>query len=810
MSEPRFPPPGTPSAVAQAARREDATITLRHELLRLVLYAALPIVAVTLGLIIYLLASQRDGLRERIAQSAQSIALAVDRESARAQTIAITLAASPLLDRIGADPADTQAVRALHAMAQRVVQSVPGLRIALVDPDGSQRFNTELPFGTPLPNLINADSVSEEKGERWRELFATGRAHFSDLYRAALDGEPALAYRQPVQRRDRPIERAIAVAFDASELSAMLGRERFPDGWVVAVVDNKGTILARNRDAALFVGRQASPSLREALAAGMLEVNPIPSVMVREGTTVDGRPVFQATSRSPRTGWTVAVGAPSDVATGELLRSLAVWLAGVALLVGLAVAMARRTWAAVGVPLQVIARNAGAFERGEPIEIPDSRVREVRDCARAWSLAVQADNERRAQQDLRVAAEARQAQMEQANREKDRVLAALGHELRNPLAAIGNGVQVLRALGEHDADEGPPPAGPSDRRAGDAIAREQARNRADRATKAADIVAILDRQTRHLSRLLDDMLDLARATFGKMHIVTAPLDLHELARHTLAAYDGRKGSIATIRLTGGPVWVDGDATRLGQVIRNLLDNAIKFTAPDGHIELHAGPEAGGAAIEVDDDGAGIAPEIVDRVFDAFVQDKQSFDRSQGGLGLGLALVRQIVALHQGHVRLESAGPGKGTRVIVTLPQRPAPVAPPDTIDDPASPGRHRVLIVEDQPDLRESLVALLELKGQRVRSAADAKSALEIVARWRPDTMIIDIGLPDVDGRELAQRVRANPAHASIRLVAMTGFAEREDRALAYAAGFDEFLVKPVLGAALMRAIAGDSSTPST
>ncbi|MGE0311819.1 MAG: ATP-binding protein [Lautropia sp.] len=807
MSEPS--PPQPPTVPAPTAGRQDGTITLRHELLRLVLYAALPIVAVTLGLIAYLLSTQREVMRETIAQSARSIALAVDRESARAQTIAITLAASPLLDRMeGAADAD-DALRAFHTLAQRVVQSMPGLRVALVESDGTQRFNTDAAFGSALPRLFGTDTTSPANASRWRELFRSGKAHFSDVYRGALDGEPALAYRQPVVRDGHPVERAIAVAFEASELSAMLGRERFPEGWIVAVVDGKGMIIARNRDAARFVGRQASPSLREAMATTAPGSDPIPPVVVRDGTTVDGRPVFQASSRSPRTGWTVAVGAPSDVATAELMRSLGVWLAGVALLVALAVAMARRTWGAVGVPLQVIARNAGAFERGEAIEIPASRVREVRDCARAWSLAVQADNERRAQQALRVAAEARQAEMEQANREKDRVLAALGHELRNPLAAIGSGVQVLQALGaraapddaRQDGDTGAP-AGAADTDRGGVPAGH--------ATKVAEIVAILDRQTRHLARLLDDMLDLARATFGKMHIVTAPVDLHELARHTLAAYDPRKHAIATIHLTGGPAWVDGDATRLGQVIRNLLDNAIKFTAPDGRIELHAGPEGEDAVIEVDDDGAGIAPEIADRVFDAFVQDKQSFDRSQGGLGLGLALVRQIVSLHQGDVRLESAGPGKGTRVIVTLPRRAAPVSSGTMPDEKASPGRHRVLVVEDQPDLRESLVALLELKGQQVRSAGDARSALEIVAHWRPDTMIIDIGLPDIDGRELAQRVRANPAYAAMRLVAMTGFAEREDRALAYASGFDEFLVKPVPGEALLRAIDGDSSTPST
>ena len=303
-----------------APRADRSAVTLRRELLRLVLYAALPIVAVTLGLIAYLLATQREAQSDTVAQAARSIALAVDREAARAQTMAVTLAASPLLDRIGGSEV---AMPAFENYVRRLAQTVPGLRVILLDPTGEQLVNTDAPRGAALPNLFADASAGAANATHWRRLFSDRDAQFSNLYQRAIDGKASLAYRQTVIRGDRVVG-AIAVAFEAGELSAMLAREPFQQDWIVAVVDADGTIIARNREAARFVGRQASPSIRDALRVSGDNSGPLPATHLRKGTTVDGQEVFQATSRSPRSGWTIAVGAPIEVATAELARSLGV------------------------------------------------------------------------------------------------------------------------------------------------------------------------------------------------------------------------------------------------------------------------------------------------------------------------------------------------------------------------------------------------------------------------------------------------------------------------------------------------------
>jgi signal transduction histidine kinase/CheY-like chemotaxis protein len=544
------------------------------------------------------------------------------------------------------------------------------------------------------------------------------------------------------------------------------------DDGIVSVIDSAGTFVARNSrnertDHA--IGRPSSGAMMEAAMHRRDEI--------REATSLEGEAVIVATSFSPYTGWTLALGLPIGHAISRLESSLILWTVGVAGLFGIAVFGSRRIWREVGVPLQALAQNATAFERGEPLRFPVSRIREVREAGRAWELAIEADLGRRAQERLRLAAEARRAEIEQANREKDEVLAALGHELRNPLAAISNGVEVIGASA---------PPEPS----------------------LTAMINVLKRQTGHLGRLLDDMFDLARATFGKLEIRRSPVDLYKLAQQTLSGYDSRRGKIAQIELIGSSVWVEGDATRLDQVIRNLVDNAIKSTTAQGHVVLCVQPDDDQAILRVTDDGIGIAPELLERVFIPFVQDDQKLDRTRGGLGLGLALVRQIVELHGGFVAITSPGVGQGASVIATIDR----IDPPAGIEPravPVDPPPMKILLVEDQPDLRESLKLLLEIMDLvDVRDAGTGAEALAILEHWQPNVALLDIGLPDIDGFDLGRRIRADPRLAEVRMVAMTGFSENAHREEATESGFDAYLVKPVSRNQLATTLAEVTSGP--
>ncbi len=351
-----------------------------------------------------------------------------------------------------------------------------------------------------------------------------------------------------------------------------------------------------------------------------------------------------------------------------------------------------------------------------------------------------------------------------ANQAKDEFLAMLGHELRNPLGTLTNAVAVLERL------------------PGDETMRH--------------VVAIIGRQTGHLGRLVDDLLDVARATSGKIELQRRPVELHALARRCIDALaQAGRTERHTVVLEGEPVHVDGDPARLEQVLNNLVDNALKYTPPSGRVTIsteRAGPTG---VLRVRDTGQGIRTDLLARVFDLFVQEPQSLDRSRGGLGLGLALVKRLVELHGGSVAVWSAGPGQGSEFTVRLPAVAAPVAAAAGGGDgtrPAPVRSRRVLVVEDNPDARQSLRMLLEMAGHEVQTSEDGPSGLAKLYAFHPDVALIDLGLPGLDGYALAREVRGRPETRAIRLVAVTGYGQAEDRKRALAAGFDLHVTKPV------------------
>ncbi len=358
---------------------------------------------------------------------------------------------------------------------------------------------------------------------------------------------------------------------------------------------------------------------------------------------------------------------------------------------------------------------------------------------------------------------------EQALRESDRrksdFLAMLSHELRNPLAPVRNALWILE--------------------------------NAERSDQAAAARATLNRQVMHLTRIVDDLLDVTRVARGKIDLQKARIDLADVARRAVDDYRtlfSNRGVSLDLRVEEGPVAVDADPVRLGQVLGNLLHNAAKFTSPGGRAGVVVGPDRPGTAlVTVRDDGTGIAPELLHLVFDAFTQGETTLARSRGGLGLGLALVKGLVELHGGSVEARSDGPGRGAEFLVRLPLAPERPA----LNEPARAAatampRRRVLVIEDNLDAAETLQDMLRLWGHEVAVAHEGRAGLEEARTFKPDVVLCDIGLPVMDGYQVARAIRSDPTLAHTFLVALTGYALAEDQRRAAAAGFDRHLGKPV------------------
>ena len=349
------------------------------------------------------------------------------------------------------------------------------------------------------------------------------------------------------------------------------------------------------------------------------------------------------------------------------------------------------------------------------------------------------------------------ANAEAALRSSDAFLAMLSHELRNPLSAIAAAGAVLEQ-----------PGGPA--RAG----------------------RIIERQTAHLTRLIDDLLDVARITAGKMALHRRPVDLAEAASSALQAIQPREvRERPRVELHLDHVWVDADPDRLNQIITNLLHNSLKYTAPDGCIRISTLAEGDRGVLEIEDTGVGIASDLLPRVFELFTQGEQGPDRAHGGLGVGLALVRRLVDLHAGAVEARSPGPGRGSTFVVRLPLAAAPASSVASSKAGASfAGAYRILIVEDNADARESLRMLLQMVGHEVLEARDGETGVESALEFEPRVALVDIGLPGIDGYEVARRIKA--VKPAIRLIALTGYGRDEDKERSRQAGFDAHLLKPV------------------
>jgi len=352
---------------------------------------------------------------------------------------------------------------------------------------------------------------------------------------------------------------------------------------------------------------------------------------------------------------------------------------------------------------------------------------------------------------------------EAANRAKDEFVAMLGHELRNPLGAIATAIHVLNT--RSDADD-----------------------------TTARLRGIIARQTQHLSRLVEDLLDVSKLVSGKISLHGQAEDLRAVAMRALASFqEAGKATQHLISMTGAPVRVHGDATRLEQVITNLLDNAVKYTPPGGRVDVTMVADGPDAVLTVRDTGIGIDHDVLSLIFDLFVQGNQTVARSEGGLGLGLTIVKRLVELHGGTVSASSPGPNRGSEFIVRLPRiSDAIVNPQPLAAEPRASHAHHILIIEDNADFREGLRLLLESWGHQVEEAASGAHGLDIVRLGRPGIVLVDLGLPGIDGYAVARAVRSAPGGDAILLVAVTGYGASGDRRRAEDAGFDAHVTKPV------------------
>src|SRR5512138_877083 len=354
-----------------------------------------------------------------------------------------------------------------------------------------------------------------------------------------------------------------------------------------------------------------------------------------------------------------------------------------------------------------------------------------------------------------------QQALQESDRRKDEFLAMLAHELRNPIAPISNAAAVLSRL---------------------LPANEQ----------AASLVSMIQRQSSHVARLLDDLLDVARVTQGRIRLRIEKVDLNNLIEHAVETVQPSyfaKSQALTLELPTSPLFIEADKVRIEQCVANLLTNAIKYTDSQGQICVRCYLDGDCAAIEVSDTGVGISPQFLPHVFDLFAQGEHSLDRANGGLGVGLSICKRLIEMHRGSISCRSGGKGKGATFEIRLPlagdvSADAAVAPPFSSDT------QRVLIVDDNRDAADSLAMFFELEGCETRATYSAEDALEQIGAFGPDTVLLDIGLPGMDGYEAAERIKA--MNLATRLIALTGYGQDEDKQRSERAGFDAHVLKPV------------------
>ena len=711
---------------------------LRMRLLLLAASGLVPLLLVLVWGLNHLVEERRVAAESSVLNLSRALATAVDAELRSIAT---------LLDHMGtSDELERADLRAFQLSARRTAEQLGWRHVTLYDAQGHVLLRTNEPLGAANPVSLEPRSLAQVVEARAPAVTA--------VVETPRLGSDAFGVRVPVMRGGKLVYVLTAV-LPVDRVSTVLTRQSIPSGSVSSVFDQVGHRVARSiRTASPF----PTPSLKALLDRG--DAQGVGRTVTREGTDN-----YTGYTRLKDWGWVVAVGtsvAQAHEGLAALLRAVALGLAAsLALSVLLAWVLSRRVLG----PIEALKEGAAALGRGDPVQMPPLHIVELDDVAVALTAAA-ADRDRAADQTraaLRLA--------EEANRSKDQFLAVLGHELRNPLAPIATAVQLMALKGDQ---------------------------------RTAQERRIIQRQLLHVNRLVDDLLDVSRITGGRLAIRREPVRLaHLLAQ--LVETIGPSLHQRTLSLELAPAardaWVAGDEVRLVQVFNNLLVNAIKFTGTGGAITISAALADSQVQVAVRDTGIGLAQEDLERIFELFYQAPQSSDRAQGGLGLGLPIVRSLVEMHGGRVSADSAGAGHGSCITVWLPLCEPPAASPSRPAALTSQGSGSVLVVDDNQDAADTCASLLELSGYTVRVAYTPQAALAVLQQFTPNVAILDIGLPGMSGYQLAAAMKAPPVAYRGALVALTGYGQPSDMAASQGAGFDAHLTKPVSPAQLLELV---------
>ena len=729
----------------------------RSYLTAIILIVLIPLLALSAWGLSLLLEDEKEARLQAVAEKTRSVALSIDQELAGAEGSLRVLAQTEAL--AGED------LRELYTLMRRTITSADSWAV-LYDADGRMVLHTHHPYGKALDDGPNP----------WvRDAIAHRRPGVSNLREGRAGKSRVVSVHIPVVTASG---RAFLIShtFHNTHFTGLLRRRDLPATWVIGLFGSDGISIARNVRQQDFVGTPVRPELFDAARrqfSGRI-IN----------RTRDGFMAYNSFTHTSRAAWTVAIAAPRDEINSPARN--ATWFAALVLLVAIGCA---------GAGIMMFARRiTGSFEltlaAAKTLEIggipapvrsgvleADLLQRALHDAGVKLAHQNEARRELEAERETLLASE-REARREAENQNhaKDEFLAMLAHELRNPLAPISAAAQTL----------------------GLQITNERVVRRAGE---------VIVRQVDHLKSLINDLLDVSRVTRG---LVAIERDEAELGPIVASAVEQAQPLIQThghalqVDVRCPHVSIRGDRVRLIQVISNLLNNAAKYTPAGGAIALSADVRGNEVVVEVEDNGMGIDAELLPHVFDLFRQAKRSSERAQGGLGLGLALVRSIMTLHGGRVEAHSEGLGKGARFTLFLPLHAAGSRRDGaaSLDAPAPAAPVRLIIVDDNLDAARALANLLEAKGHSVAIVADAPSALEL-GRAEPFAVyILDIGLPGMDGYELARRLRASDSSAPATLVALTGYGQAQDIDKALAAGFDHHFVKPIDIEALDRILA--------
>jgi len=714
--------------------------SLRSRLMLLVLLAITPIAIVTvLG-----------GLREReaaIRASEENLkrltALAAANEAQsidRARQILVDLVSVPDLMGNTAD---------CNALLTNVLDRNEGyVNFGLIQLDGNVSCSA-----VPMVHPVNLGDRSHFKRAIAERRFIAGDYIFGRVIRRHTIN---LTY--PVINRNGLVVAVVFAAMDLASLDTFVNDISLPAGSVLETADATGKLLTRRPEPERWFGKRIAAPLLEAMRRQQAN-----AVVIPGDDGVERLHAFAHVGPSTLTDYTLTIGIPTDAITRVAREAQLMSLLGLALTTILALLAAWLAGDKLIVErvqkLMTVARRIAAGEL-------DARTGIKSGSEEIGRLAAALD-------EMAANLQQKEAQRSQAERElraadqrKDEFLAMLAHELRNPLAPISTGANLLKLLHSDNA-------------------------------QITQTCAIIARQVEHMTSLVDDLLDVSRVTRGLVTLSTGILDLRKVvddaAEQIRPLMIARRHKIV-LDVPTLPAHVKGDHKRLVQVVANLLGNAAKYTPEGGHINLHLAPHGETWVIDVRDDGIGMEARLVDRVFDLFTQAERTPDRSQGGLGLGLALARSLVELHGGSVAAASAGPGLGSTFTVRLPRfaqenlaapKPAPVAA-------IAAGALRILVVDDNLDAAQTLGLFLRASGHTVEVVYSGLDAIDVAAVFAPQVCMLDIGLPDMDGNELARRLRAMPGMEGATLIAATGYGRQQDRELAIEAGFDHYLVKPI------------------